>query len=169
MGTFKDRENYLKSLCVAHPTVAHGSVAGGIKRNSFFRINDDEEIMAATIQNISYPAVGFQSLKGRLIDQDNALTDIRHLFSNSWIFIQHVNMIQVGTADAIQECYDQTFSIMEDFIKSMKDDFEESGHCGAFENFDLNRINYVMIGPILEMEYGWQLFFDDEQKALRIL
>ena len=171
MGTFKTKENYLKQLCIDHPDVAHGSVVNGITRNSFFRLNNDEELIAATLTNISYPAVGYQFLRGRLKDTDSALMDIRHLFSNGWIFLQHVSMITVtdGFTDAIQECYDQTFSIMEDFIKMMKDDYEANGHCGAFENFDLNKINYEMVGPVLENEYGWQLFFDDEKKATRIL
>ena len=170
MGTFKDKENYLKHLCIAHPTVAHDTVVDGILRNSFFRINNDEEIMAATIARISYPAVGYQSLRGKLSDEDNAQTDIRHLFTNSWMFIQHVSMITGGGfTDAIQECYDQTFGIMEDFIRAMKEDFDENGHCGAFDFIDLNKMNYVMVGPILENEYGWQLFFDDEQRADRIL
>lgn len=169
MGTFKTKENYLKSLCIAHPTVAHETVVNGIKRNSFFRLNNDEEIIAATIKNISYPAVGYQSLRGRLTDQDNAMVDIRHLFSNAWLFIQHVNLIDIAFTDAIQECYDQTFAIMEDFIKMMKDDFEANGHCGAFEDFDLNKINYEMVGPIIQSEYGWILYFDDQQKATRLL
>lgn len=169
MGTFKTKENYLKQLCIDHPDVAHGAVVDGVIRNSFFRLNNDEELIAATITNISYPAVGYISLRGRLKDIDNALIDIRHNFSNAWLFIQHVNMINSSFTDSIQECYDQTFSIMEDFIKMMKDDFEANGHCGAFEKFDLNKINYEMAGPILENEYGWYLYFDDEQKANRIL
>jgi len=106
-----------------------------------------------------------------LKDFDNSLIDIRHIFSNSWLFIQHVSMVTLtnGYTDTIQTCYDQTFAIMEDFIKSMKDDYEANGHCGAFEDFDLNKINYEMIGPVLENEYGWQLFFEDEQKATRII
>lgn len=171
MGTFKSKENYLKQLCIDHPDVAHGAVVDGIVRNSFFRLNNDEELLAATITNISYPAVGYMSLRGRIKDTDSAMLDIRHLFSNAWLFIQHVSMITVtdGFTDTIQECYDQTFAIMEDFIKMMKDDFEANGHCGAFERFDLNKINYEMSGPIYENEYGWYLYFDDEQKANRII
>ena len=169
MGTFKNKENYLKSLCIAHPDVAHGTVVSGIARNSFFRMNGDEEILAATISRINYPAVGYVSLRGRITDNDAAMVDIRHIFSNAWLFIQHVDMIGLGFTDAIQECYDQTFTIMEDFIKMMKDEYEESGHCGAFEDFDLNKINYEMVGPIMQSEYGWILYFDDQQKATRLL
>jgi len=171
MGTFKAKEDYLKQLCIDHPDVAHGAVVNGITRNSFFRINSDEEMIAATLTNISYPAVGYLSLKGRLKDTDSAMIDIRHSFSNAWLFIQHVSMITVtdGFTDAIQECYDQTFAIVEDFIKMMKDDFEANGSCGAFQNFDLNKISYEMAGPVNENEYGWYLYFDDEQKATRII
>lgn len=169
MGTFKSKEDYLKALCIAHPTVAHEEVVGGIARNSFFRLNNEEEMLAATFTNINYPAVGYYSLRGRTTDQDDALTDIKFLFSNAWIFLQHVNIIDLGVADKIQACYDQTFSIMEDFIKSMKDDFETNGHCGAFQDFSLNKMNFEMVGPVLEMEYGWILFFDDSQKATRLI
>lgn len=169
MGLFKTKEDYLKNLCINHPDVAHTKLVDGIPRNSFFRINNDEELIAATISHIDYPAVANVSLRGRITDKDNALVDIRHLFSNSWMFLQHVSQVALGVSDAVQECYDQTFMIMEDFIKAMKDDFETNGHCGVFENFDLNKINYVMIGPISQNEYGWQLFFDDQQKATRLL
>lgn len=171
MGTFKSKEDYLKQLCIVHPVVAHGSVVNGITRNSFFRMNNDEEILAATIANISYPAVGYYSLRGRIKDTESAMVNIFHLFSNAWIFVQHVSMITVtdGFTDAIEECYDETFGIMEDFIRMMKDDYEANGHCGAFEVIDLNKMNYEMVGPVYENEYGWILYFDDERKANRII
>lgn len=166
MGAFKDKEDYLKALCVAHPGVAHGTVVDGKPRNSFFRINDDEEIMSATINNINYPAVGYVSLRGRMVDNGEGLTDIRYLWSNAWMFLQHVSMFSGSLTDNIQTCYDQTFAIMEDFITAMKNDFEENGHCGAFEDFDLSKMNFEMVGPVYEMEYGWMLYFDDQQKAM---
>lgn len=172
MGVFKDRENYLKQLCIAHALVAHTSTVNGVLRNSFFRTNNDEEILTATLKNISYPCVGYNSIQGRITDLDNALLDIRHIFKNSWIFIMHLDWITTdgtGYTDKIQDCFDITFGIMEDFIASMKNDFELSGHCGAFENFDLNKINYVQIGPVLQNEYGWELFFEDEILADNII
>lgn len=172
MGVFINKENYLMELCIAHPQVAHNSIVNGKPRNSFFRSNNDEEILAATLNNINYPCVGYSALEGRITDTDSALVDIRHSFKNSWIFLMHLDWITPktggGYTDKIQSCYDTAFTIMEDFIRAMKIDFEENGHCGAFENFDLNKINYVQVGPILQNEYGWILYFDDEIEAFNI-
>ncbi len=171
MGVFKDREDYLKGLCQAHPTVAHNQIIDGVKRNSFFRINNEEEIITATFQKISYPAVGYIAIEGRITDKDNAMEDIRHVFKNQWLFITHLDRITIdenGYTDRIQLAYDITFTIMEDFIKAMKDDYETNGSCGAFQSFDLNQINYVQRGPIIQDEYGWLLYFNDEIKALNI-
>lgn len=163
MGQFKAREDYLKSLCEAHPVVQHG-VDG---RNSFFRGNNDEEIMAATVQNISYPAVGYNSFRGRLTDFDGAKVDIRHVFSNSWLFLSHISLFDGATCDAMQECWDQTFDIMEDFIKSMIADAADG--CGPFKELDLNTFNYIKVGPVFEMEYGWILYFDEQQTATNLI
>lgn len=173
MGTYINKENYLKALCMAHPAVAHGTLVDGKPRNSFFRINDEQEISSATINNIDYPCVAFISIEGRMTDQDNALTDIRHVFKNGWMFLDHVtdsvDADGKGNADRIETAYDEMFSVMEDFIKVMKDDFEVSGRCGAFENFDLNKMSYVQHGPTQQNEYGWILYFDDEFKASRVI
>lgn len=172
MGTFKQREDYLKQLCIAHPLVAHNSVVDGVTRNSFFRLNNELEIIAATIQTITYPAVGYIQIAGRLTDMDNALVDIRHVFKNAWLFLTHVDNASdtdEGITDRIQVAFDVTFTIMEDFIRMMKDDWELNGHCGAFEAFDLNKINYEQTGPIIQDEYGWILYFEDQIKAWNIL
>jgi len=60
MGTFKTKEDYLKALCVAHPTVAHGTVVDGITRNSFFRLNNDEEILRCHHRQYFLPGSGLR-------------------------------------------------------------------------------------------------------------
>ncbi len=172
MGTFKDRENYLKGLCIAHSTVAHTAArADGTLRKSFFRLNDEEELATASFQNIDYPCVGHLLLEGSIKDVDNALADIRHSFRNAWVFLQKtINPTDAtGITDEIQDAYDEAFAIMEDFIKSMKTDWLDNEKCGVFDQLDLNRMNYVATGPYLQGLYGWILYFDNEQKATRIL
>ncbi len=173
MGVYINKENYLKALCIAHPDVAHGAVVDGVVRKSFFRINSDEELTSSTVNDIAYPAVAYIHIDGRMTDIENAMVDIRHVFKNGWMFLDHVNTLVdadgIGDADRIQIAFDTTFSIMEDFIKAMKDDFEENGRCGAFENFDLNKINYVQHGPTQQNEYGWVLYFEDAFMATRVI
>lgn len=173
MGIFKNKENYLKALCTAHPLVAHGTVVDGVARKSFFRFNNEEELAAATANGINYPCVGYMHFDGRMTDQDNALVDIRHVIKNGWVFLDTVdpNVLADGTggADLIQDAYDLAFMVMEDFIKAMKDEFEENEKCGVFFNFDLNKINYVPVGPNNQNEYGWMLYFDDEFPATRVI
>lgn len=172
MGVYKDREDYLKQLCIGDEDVAHTAVVNGKVRNSFFRINNDEEIVAGTLNKISYPCVGFQAIEGRVTDWDNALVDIRHVFRNTWMFITHLDWITTdgtGYTDKIELAWDTTFTIMERFIALMKNDFELNGFCGAFQNLDLNKISYVQVGPILQNEYGWLMYFEDEIKADNII
>ncbi len=173
MGTFKDREDYLKGLCVAHPTVLHtGANIDGSPRKSFFRINNEEEIDAAMFNNIDFPCVAFMSITHNLRDNGDALIDIRHVFKNEWWFLKKVVTTTAGDGqgyvEKIQDAYDCTFAIMEDFIKSMKDDWEDNGACGAFQNFDINKISSAQKGPVVETEYGWAMYFEDEIRATRI-
>jgi hypothetical protein len=121
-------------------------------------------LIEATVEDIHYPCVTFVDIKGRLKDADNALADMRYIFSNSWLFLDKKRGT-IGGAAEVSQIFDTTFDIMQDFIKTMKDDFEENGSCGAFQNFDLNRISFQQIGPIHEAAYGWVLYFDDEHKA----
>jgi len=172
MGTFKDREDYLKQLCTDHATVAHGAAIPGTsrKRNSYFRLNNEEELLAGTRNNIDYPCVVNLQIDARLTDKDKALADMRWVWSNQWIFLQHVsNPGNENTmSDAVQNAYDSTFAVMEDFIKAMKEDWEENEKCGAFDQIDFNQFSAQPIATTGANEYGWVLSFDNEQKATRI-
>ncbi len=173
MGTFKDRENYLKGLCEAHATVAHGQpVSEGSPqlRQSFFRMNNEDELMAGTRNYIHYPCVVNMQLSARMTDKDNALADMRWVWDNEWIFLQHVENpdTEETTSDSTQDAYDETFAVMEDFIKAMKDDWETNEKCGAFDQLNFNQFTATPVGPTAAHEYGWALSFTNEQKATRI-
>lgn len=171
MGTFIDRENYLKSLCAAHPAVQHDVLKDdGTRRNSYFRLNDEEELLSATTTGIDYPCVGYIQLNGRLRDVENANAVFHHTWTNGWIFLQHVDDAagQIGITDVIQQAYDSTFSILEDFIKAMADDYCANGSCGAFTNINFNSFEYIPTGPVMQNAYGWILTFEDQHKSLRI-
>lgn len=172
MGTFKNREDYLKGLCIAHPLVLHEQPRGdGTNRNSFFRYNSEEELSTASFENIDYPCVGHFLLEGNLRDESNAYYSIKHQFKNGWIFLHKADVMVEGAAgvtDEVQNAYDIAFGVMEDFIKTMKDDFEANGSCGAFDDLPINSMNYVSTGPWLQNLYGWILYFDTEIKATRI-
>lgn len=165
MGIFTDIENYLKGLCEDHPLVRHDAViSGSKKRKSFFRCNEEWELIEATQEEISYPCVCFQSIRGRLKDEDNAMAVISRIWSNAWLFIDKKTG-KTGGADEVQAIYDSTFQIMNDFILTMKEDYEENGSCGAFKKFDLNKIYFAQTGQVFENAYGWIMYFDDEFKA----
>lgn len=172
MGIYLTKENKLKALCIAHPTVQHGADVAGKIRKSFFRINNEEELTASLFNNIAFPCVAFISLQGKIKDNGNGLVDLRHSFQNQWWFLTKVTFSEndgEGYTERISQAYDAMFDIMEDFIKSMKDEFMEQGSCGLFENFDIERLNYVQIGPVVEHEYGWCLYFEDEVTADRLI
>jgi hypothetical protein len=167
MGTFKDRENYLKQLCTAHPIVLHDVS----NRKSYFRLNNEEELASGTVNGIDYPCVANTNLTGRIRDKNSDTTILNHVFSNEWSFLQEVATTDseaVNFSDEVQDAYDLTFEIMEDFIKAMKDDYAENDRCGAFDAIDFSQMNYRPIGPVMQNAYGWELSFINEQKATRI-
>lgn len=170
MGIYLNKHTLLKNLCIAHPVINHtGTNADGSVRKSFFRINNEEEIISSIFNGIDFPCVAYQSFDGRLKDADNAMVDIRNVIKHEWWFIDNVTMATnvdgQGTADRIELAYDTTFDIMQDFLRAMKDDYETNGGCGLFRNFDLNRINYSQIGPVGENQFGWAMYFEDETEA----
>lgn len=167
MGMYKNREDYLNQLCINHATVQH--TVGG--RKSFFKISNEEDLLSGTINDIDYPCVANVALRGRIKDKNGDATILNHVFDNEWIFLQHVpttDETAINLSDEIQDAYDETFSIMEDFIKAMKDDYEANDRCGAFDFIDFSQMSYVQVGPYMNNEYGWRLNFVNENKATRI-
>jgi hypothetical protein len=162
MGFYNDRENYLRSLCIADADIAHlNPVAENSEdlRQSFFRINDAEEILEASVNWIHFPCVVMAALSGM---DTNKGGSIRQVNSNSWMILSKKLYGEEGDeASAITGAYDLTFNIMMRLKRKLYDDSEED-ICGAF--LDVDRFKWDSIGPFADGLYGWVLTFTDETR-----
>lgn len=156
MSFFKKRSDYIKSLANAHKLVAHGREVSGEVRNSFHRMNDEDELMAACVNWAQFPCVVHCGFNGRYTGDTNAVPKRKIL--NSILFLH-----QAGTGmDSIENAYDTAFQVMEDFISKMYSEFTEKGYCSNFSNLDLSRFSFYEYGPIGAQLFGWSLQFEDD-------
>jgi hypothetical protein len=165
MSFYKEREDFVRSFAEQHYQVLHDQgVEGSDTRRSFFRINDEEELTAASQHWIHFPCVVMDSISGGLIEKDKS---VRQQNVCSILFLQKL-MLQENnpiTATAITDAYDITFDVMKDYIAFMYGDILEDDGCGVFKGIDMGRIRWVQAGPIGDQLYGWQLTIPDEVKA----
>lgn len=167
MSSFKTRTDYFKRIAIRNKLIAHeGSVLtedGGL-RNAFFRINGEEELMAACESWIHFPCVAHIGYDVRFKDTGVGLP--RRITSNHLYFLAKKDTDTFEKEpDAIEAAYDIAHDAMMQFISYMREDFEVNGSCGQFFLFNLNGAKAEMLDPINEKLYGWYLIFEDEKVA----
>jgi hypothetical protein len=160
MGIFKDRSNYLKQLAIDNKLIAHTRNINGEVRNSFFRMNDNEEFLAALVNYAHSPFVIHFGFDGRYTANKNLVS--KRVLSNALAFLVKVD--NVSDMDAVEDAYDVAFEAMEQFVSKMIYQFDTDGSCSPFSNIDPSRFNfqtYEMNGNL----HGWLLNFNDEKYA----
>lgn len=168
MGFYKQRENFLRTLAENDPEVQHNKpvvTEENTRRQSFFRINDEQELLAACENWVHTPCVVQFSLSGGDVNRDGS---IRQRNSNTWLFLTKIDLDPSNPieADAISNAYDQTFEILQRFKKAVYDEFEENDSCGVFKDIDPANFKWDQYGPVADQLYGWLLSFSDETKAI---
>lgn len=166
MGFYQQRELYLQGISEAHPMVLHNQPVSNDStdlRRSFFRVNDEEELIAGCVNWIHFPCVVMISLSGGLVNKNDS---IRQSNVNEWWFLEKMNLDPdnpIG-ATAITTAYDRTFKVMQDFIKQVYEDYEDNPGCGYFYDVDLGKFKWQQVGPVRDLLYGWILTFSDETR-----
>ena len=160
MSLFKKRSEYFKSLAKRNKLIAHEHQAGKEKRASFFRMNDEEEVVAACSNFAHFPCMVQYGFGGRFTTAFQAVP--KQKITNALLFLYPAN---ASNMDSIEDAYDIAFEAMEQVISAMYAQYSEKGYCGNFYNLDLGRFSYTPIGPINLNLYGWDLVFEDEQSA----
>ncbi len=163
MGFYKQREQYLQGIAQDHPLVLHNQPVSAVDarpRQSFFRINDEEELNAASVNWVHFPCVVMIGLSGGLINKSGS---IRQLNINTVLVLEKMLLDENNPIDAtaITEAYDRTFEVMNDFIGRVNDDYEAGDVC-VFSDLDLGRFKWEQAGPLGDQLYGWILTFSDE-------
>jgi len=169
MTFYKNREAYVRTFCTDHYQVKHHHpISAGEKRESFFRINDEEEMLAACVNWAHFPCVVQVGLTGGFVNRKDS---IRQRNTNTIMFLSKmlVDEFEPIEATAITNAYDESYGVMSDFISMMNNDFEENGGCGVFQNFDPALLHWEQVGPIGDGLYGWILSWSDETTASAIL
>lgn len=161
MGFFKDRSDYFKNLATLNKQVQHdGFITGteGPKRKSFFRLNNEEELLAACTNWAHFPCLVHFGYAGRYTENPNEVK--KRSLLNDLLFLAKA----IGPADmqSIQDAKDLAFRVMEEFIKKMCIEFEELGYCSNFNYIDMGMFSFSEYGPVNSTLYGWRLTFNDE-------
>lgn len=159
MGFFKDRSDYFESLSNLNKQVKHNKFGDdGRRRKSYYRLNDEEELIAACVNWAHFPCVVHFGYAGRY--QDNVKTEVKKRIGlNDLCFLDKASSTDMH---AIESAKDLAFSIMESFMKKMVNDSEEDGYCGPFSDIDMGMFSFSEYGPVNSTLYGWRLTFNDE-------
>jgi hypothetical protein len=159
MGIFKNRSDYYKQLAIDNKLVAHTRDTGDGERNSFFRLNDEEELQAACVIWAHFPCVNHFGFDGRYTSNINSVA--KRKLSDDLLFLSKALATDM---DGIEAAYDESFEVMEQWLSKMQNQFDTDGSCSPFGVFDLSRCSfqrYTVNGNL----FGWLLSIEDEAYA----
>lgn len=160
MGIFKDRSDFFKGLAINNKMIAHTrELVAGEPRNSFHRLNDEEELQAACVNYAHFPCMVHFGFDGRYTSSTGALS--KRKLNNDLLFLSKAAATDM---DAMEEAYDESFTTMEELLSWMNNEFENRGSCGPFDNFDLSRCSFVRYSVNGNL-FGWLLSFNDDVYA----
>jgi hypothetical protein len=162
MGIFKDRSDFFKTRAIKSKKIAHTVEVDGEVRNTFLRLNDEEELQSAFVNYAHSPCMVHFGFDGRYSSNIGAVAKRR--LSND------VLILSKGLAtdmDSIENAYDESFEILEELLSWMNNEYEINGSCGPFSSFDLSRCSFVRYS-INSNWFGWLLSFEDEVYAKEV-
>ena len=164
-GFYLDTETYLRGLAQNHPLIMHNqpvSNTDATLRYSFFRINNLEELNAATRTLIHDTCMVWVSFDGKDLNKGGSIKQLNRtmlLFLN----ILTLDPADLNKATAISKCFDTSYSVMQDIKKSIYDAAQEDPCESPFKNIYPAR--WEQDGPIGDNLYGWILEFEYITKA----
>lgn len=165
MQSYSALSDYFADLCSKIKLFSHGrpDPATGKIRKTFFRMNQFEEAIAGQVSGMHFPCLIHESygVKGMLKDSAERL----NIGISLWVLTKPSG----STADAIAEAYSVTETALQQIIRYMLNEYEETEACGPFQNIDISMFSWQAIeGPELNGLYGWELYIRAEQKATAI-
>ena len=136
--------NWFRQNASAHYLIAH-DVSG---RQSFFRLNENRERIAAASSRIDYPQICLESIGGSYIGAgavlDNAVVGFE-------IRAKVDDLSDYEQIDAKKELCKQ---IGEQFLQLIERESEEGSYCYVFGGFQLSTVQWEFFGPDSHNEYG---------------
>lgn len=162
MSFFKTRSDYFKGLANANKLIAHNREENGETRQSFFRMNDEDELMAACVNFIHFPCLVHFGFDGRYTGDQNAVPKAK--ISNQVLILKKVD---VASMDSIEDAYDVCFEVMEQIVSKMYNEWLTDSRCSPFGNLDLSRFSFQAYSVTGNL-FGYLLTFEDDQWAKKI-
>jgi hypothetical protein len=157
MSFFQDRTDYFEAIARLHSDIAHDNDAD---RVAFCRINNEEELSAAMVSRMHFPALVYHNAFGKMNTHDNSW--LTNKFTNTIWILSKKDMGDEPKAEVIQQMNDEAFAIMQQIVARMWNEYQENHCAGPFRRLDFEEFSYRMIGPIESGVYGWELTFTDE-------
>lgn len=169
MNSYKARSDYFKVIAAKNKLIGHEASVltdeGGL-RNSFFKINSEEELMTACQSWIHFPCVAHMgyNLKYKKLGTG---TLYKNTDTTLYFLAKKDTDIYPNEMEAIEFAYDLAERAMEEFMSYIIEDFEVHGSCGNFLKIDFDGAVANQLDPINGVLYGWELVFRDENIATR--
>ena len=131
--------NLFRDIATWHHEIRHNALigAGPERRMSFFRRESEEEMQAALVSGVHWPALMVAREFGRL-NQDRGTVD--DLMVGGFEIRKHVE--EQNDLDAREDAKDDCKRIGLEIIAWMDNESEEKGNCGDIEGFDLDSVRY---------------------------
>lgn len=162
MGTFLVRSEYLKKVASYNKAIANNVEVDGEIRNSYHRLNDEEELLSAANNWGHFPCMVHIGYNGKFGDNQTE-TPKNRLYTHLYFLDILDNDTFENKADAIESAYDKSFEVMMECLSFMREDREVNGVTSNFYNFDLNNASYDRLSTINGKLYGWYLIFFDSK------
>ena len=151
--------NYFENLANRHHQIQNG--VGG--RKSFFRMNEEGEMVQALVTKVDFPALLLPMYRGRLRNDDNLVADV---MTGGFEIRQHVgDPFSFAEIDAAR---DTCKTIALEILAFMAQEQEEQGYCGELSDVDLSTVGYDFTGPTNQNEYGVRVFLEFEDRAFNL-
>ena len=165
MSFYRVRSAYFKMICGVCKLFSHGRVdpASGDVRNTFFRLNNEAEALAAQVNSMHFPALVHldYAVKPFLKDDDERLA-ISNAF---WVLSRPAD----ASADALEDAFSEAEEGLIQLIAYMLNQYEESGSCGPFKLIDISMFSWQQTGPEMDGLYGYELHMREEQRPTALL
>jgi hypothetical protein len=171
MTKYTTRKNYFYQLAQIDPALYHGSdiTEDGVVRDkkTFIQVADEQDSLNAGVVNrLDFPFVAQIGFNGSLTEPSG---NIRTRYQNRLQFLSKAitddtNIVLEYAKDA---AYELTYQIMQNWIQRFY--FDMGNLCPCPFKLDFNSFSWVMIGPIADQFYGWELQFSDDEPNNEIL
>jgi hypothetical protein len=164
MSTYKERSDYIKSIAMQNKLVAHNLLIAGTEdqyRNSFFRVNDVEELGSAVVEYCHLPCVAHLGFDVRYKAPVGGAMPRKTINTTLWFLSKADTTAYSNKADAIEAAYSEADQVLTQFLSYMLNDQQACPCC----HFDFETAKIEMIGPELNELYGWQIQIQDTQNG----